>query len=62
MKQANENYENWKDRQDVDKAYKDWLEIKKEKKPYVFYEWNMKDFALFFAERVKGSPIEGGQR
>jgi hypothetical protein len=57
MKQANDNYQSWQDRHDVDKAFEDYLEKEKWPTAEFFTGWDMKDFAVFFAERVKGSNI-----
>lgn len=67
MKQANQNYQSWQDRQDVDRALDVWAEtllpgwktylLKEDFSAMNFDIKNMKDFALFFAERVKGAPL-----
>jgi len=61
LKQYQDHHQAWIDRHDVDKAFKDWEKTKHA--PRIFpddYVWcleEMKDFAIFFAERVKGADI-----
>ena len=56
MKQINDSYKNYKQRCDVDKAMHDYMELVK----HLEYGWldeDVKSFAIFFAERVKGGKI-----
>ena len=55
MKQANQNYQSWQDRQDVEKAFKEYLG--EDKNTGIYIENDMKAFAIFFAEGVKGAPL-----
>lgn len=65
MKQANDNYQKWQDRHDVEKALFEWEQNRG--KYATAYNINgeicysraaMKSFAQDFAERVKGAPIK----
>ena len=54
LDQVNRDNQHWKDRHDVDKAFDDWL------KDNLFNPSTVEEikaFATFFAERVKGAPI-----
>jgi hypothetical protein len=51
---VNHKFEDWKDRCDVDKAFREWIDGSPSK---VFTPLHMKSFAVFFAERVKGGKL-----
>ena len=60
MKQANENYQDWKDRHDVDRAFEIWedgvLYFRHAFKRF-YTEEQVKAFAVYFAEKVKGAKL-----
>ena len=63
LDQVNRDNQAWKDRHDVEKAFEEWsyeaaFKNKLEESfMEVFFEKDMKAFATFFAERVKGAPV-----
>jgi uncharacterized coiled-coil protein SlyX len=50
----NTSYQAYKDRSDVNKAFSEWAGLVHEVYPYPA---KMKEFAVFFAERVKGGKL-----
>ncbi len=64
MEQANQKNQEWKDRHDVDKAFEEFSnQLAYEENmdaSYVtmMFEEEIKEFALYFAERVKGAEIK----
>ncbi len=63
MEQANQKNQEWKDRHNVNKAVHEWCfeTIGKFYGPIDDLEFNyeqMMEFALYFAERVKGAEIK----
>ena len=56
MKQANENFDNWRDARDVDKAFDEWVKITPDEKSS---DWPRltKAFAKFYAKRC-GVEVE----
>ena len=60
LDQVNQDNQRWKDRHDVEKAFEEWKGINAIEiwRPAAFDQKDMKAFAKFFAERVKGAPVE----
>lgn len=54
---VNKTYQEHKDRNNVYTAFDSWLIENGQGKYRMFSAGDMTSFALFFAERVKGSPI-----
>jgi hypothetical protein len=54
MNPVNKSYQKFKDRCDVDKAFTEWAGLVHEVYPYPA---KMKEFAVFFAQRVKGGKL-----
>lgn len=58
LEQVNRDNQAWKDRHDVDKTWEEWEKkrlMRESRKSVSITE--VKAFATFFAERVKGAPI-----
>ena len=66
MKQANANYDRWKDARDVDKAFDEWMEDPNQTSfihitpinELWFAKQSVKNFAMYYAQRC-GVDVDG---
>ena len=57
LDQVNQDNQRWKDRHDVEKAWAEWQKRRMQEGRKSVSVTEVKAFAKFFAERVKGAPI-----
>ena len=57
LDQVNQDNQRWKDRHDVEKAWEEWQKRRMQEGRKSVSVTEVKAFATFFAERVKGAPV-----
>ena len=57
LDQVNRDNQHWKDRHDVEKAWAEWQKRRMQEGRKSVSVTEVKAFATFFAERVKGAPV-----